>query len=334
MIKSVPAAEATQIRSTYVTLSLIVCTFTYLLVGAAVFDALESDNEVQQRALVQDTRLRLRDKYNISEPDFQVLEAVVIKGIPHKAGHQWHLAGALYFAATVITTIGYGHSTPLTVGGKVFCMWYALAGIPLGLVMFQSIGERLNMFVAIMLRSMRRCLGRRPSVTYVDLIWVASAAGTLLIIGGATVFQRFENWTFFDSLYYCFTTLTTIGFGDFVALQKDGDLQRRPEYVVFSLVFILFGLTVISAAMNLLVLRFLTMNTADERRDAREARLAARGLVRVGEETRSAQDSADEEEEEEDEEDQENRLMAPVASTVSVCSCSCYQLPNPGKTIS
>ncbi|ETN71040.1 hypothetical protein NECAME_04735 [Necator americanus] len=30
------------------TLSLIVCTFTYLLVGAAVFDALESDNEIQQ----------------------------------------------------------------------------------------------------------------------------------------------------------------------------------------------------------------------------------------------------------------------------------------------
>lgn len=27
------------------TLSLIVCTFTYLLVGAAVFDALESDTE-------------------------------------------------------------------------------------------------------------------------------------------------------------------------------------------------------------------------------------------------------------------------------------------------
>lgn len=30
------------------TLSLIVCTLTYLLVGAAVFDALESDNELQQ----------------------------------------------------------------------------------------------------------------------------------------------------------------------------------------------------------------------------------------------------------------------------------------------
>lgn len=66
-----------------------------------------------------------------------------------------------------------------------------------------------------------------------------------------------------------------------MALQKDGALQTHPQYVVFSLIFILFGLTVVSAAMNLLVLRFLTMNTEDERRDEVEARMAARGLVRV-----------------------------------------------------
>lgn len=37
-----------------------------------------------------------------------------------------------------------GHSTPSTVGGKLFTMCYAIVGIPLGLVMFQSIGERVN----------------------------------------------------------------------------------------------------------------------------------------------------------------------------------------------
>lgn len=75
-----------------------------------------------------------------------------------------------------------------------------------------------------------------------------------------------------------------------MALQKDGALQNRPEYVIFSLVFIVFGLTVISAAMNLLVLRFLTMNTEDEKRDQREAKLAAKGLVsNVSEGARSLQ---------------------------------------------
>ena len=31
------------------TLSLIVCTFTYLLIGAAVFDALESETEIRRK---------------------------------------------------------------------------------------------------------------------------------------------------------------------------------------------------------------------------------------------------------------------------------------------
>ncbi|KRZ23011.1 Two pore potassium channel protein sup-9, partial [Trichinella pseudospiralis] len=262
------------------TLALIVCTFTYLLVGAAVFDALESDNELRQRELTGALRQRIMTKYNISERDYRVIESVIVKSIPHKAGHQWKFAGAFYFSTTVITTIGYGHSTPATIGGKAFCMFYALAGIPLTLVMFQSIGERLNTFVAFNIRHLQRCVGlKRRQVSQTNLIMVASTIGTVLMASGAYAFHQFEQWDYLDSLYYCFITLTTIGFGDYVALQKDGALQQNPKYVVFSLIFILFGLTVISAAMNLLVLRFLTMNTEDERRDVQEARLAAQGLI-------------------------------------------------------
>lgn len=36
-------------------------------------------------------------------------------------------------------------------------MVYALAGIPLGLVMFQSIGERLNTFVEKGLKQCKKC---------------------------------------------------------------------------------------------------------------------------------------------------------------------------------
>jgi len=54
-------------------------------------------------------------------------------------------------------TAGYGYSTPKTAGGKIFCMLYALTGIPLNLVMFQSIGERLNIFVTFTLKHLKRC---------------------------------------------------------------------------------------------------------------------------------------------------------------------------------
>lgn len=111
-----------------------------------------------------------------------------------------------------------------------------------------------------------------------------------------------------------------------MALQQDGALQQHPKYVVFSLVFILFGLTVVSAAMNLLVLRFLTMNTEDERRDEQEAQLAARGLVRVegdiitanGALTGSGPPKAD---------------TLSDSDAASVCSCSCYQLPYAGTAV-
>ncbi|XP_052132457.1 two pore potassium channel protein sup-9 [Frankliniella occidentalis] len=131
------------------TLSLVVFTFTYLLIGAAVFDALESDTERRRWDYLKEFREKMMDRYNMSQEDFTVLEVVVIENKPHRAGPQWKFAGAFYFATVVLAMIGYGHSTPVTVGGKAFCMGYAMVGIPLWLVMFQSIGERLNKFASV-----------------------------------------------------------------------------------------------------------------------------------------------------------------------------------------
>lgn len=88
------------------TVSLIVVTFTYLLVGAAIFGYLESEHEVRQRETLELIELILRRKYNISEDDFNVLTTTVIKSVPHKAGIQWKFSGAFYFATTVVTTVG------------------------------------------------------------------------------------------------------------------------------------------------------------------------------------------------------------------------------------
>lgn len=55
-----------------------------------------------------------------------MMEIVVIENKPHKAGPQWKFAGAFYFATVVLAMIGYGHSTPVTIGGKAFCMGYAM----------------------------------------------------------------------------------------------------------------------------------------------------------------------------------------------------------------
>uniref|UniRef100_A0A803YK38 Uncharacterized protein n=1 Tax=Meleagris gallopavo TaxID=9103 RepID=A0A803YK38_MELGA len=88
------------------TLSLIICTFTYLLVGAAVFDALESDNEMREEEKLKAEEIRLKGKYNITSEDYRQLELVIMQSEPHRAGVQWKFAGSFYFAITVITTIG------------------------------------------------------------------------------------------------------------------------------------------------------------------------------------------------------------------------------------
>ncbi|XP_063065126.1 potassium channel subfamily K member 15 [Engraulis encrasicolus] len=263
------------------TLSLILCMFSYLLVGAAVFDALESESESSRKRILEQKRSEMKKKYRFSEDDYREIERVVLQAEPHRAGRQWKFAGSFYFAITVITTIGYGHAAPGTDAGKVFCMFYAVLGIPLTLVMFQSLGERMNTFVRYLLSRLKRCLGlRRTEVSMENMVLVGLLSCMGMLCFGAAAFSHFEGWTFFHAYYYCFITLTTIGFGDFVALQKKGDLQEKTPYVVFSFMYILLGLTVIGAFLNLVVLRFLTMNTEDERRDAKERASLKRGRDR------------------------------------------------------
>ncbi|UXI21139.1 ADAM 17-like protease [Sarcoptes scabiei] len=142
---------------------------------------------------------------------------------------------------------------------------------------------------------------------------------------GAAAFSAFEQWNYFDAFYYCFITLTTIGFGDYVALQKDRALQQRPEYVAFSLVFILFGLSVVSAAINLLVLRFLTLNTEDERRDEAEAATAAQTAVRLEGDVITANGSILGSEEQLQKGDASAFTGSGLNDdNISVCSCTCY----------
>lgn len=209
---------------------------------------------------------------------------------------------------------GYGHAAPGTDAGKAFCMFYAVLGIPLTLVMFQSLGERMNTFVKYLLKRIKKCCGMRSTeVSMENMVTVGffSCMGTLCI--GAAAFSQYEEWSFFHAYYYCFITLTTIGFGDYVALQTKGALQKKPLYVAFSFMYILVGLTVIGAFLNLVVLRFLTMNSEDERRDAEErASLAGNRnsmIIHIQEDSQHGRP----------------RYKAEVTDLQSVCSCMCYR---------
>lgn len=88
------------------TIALLVGTLTYLVVGASIFTALESDKEKQKRDDLKAQEMKWRERYNISEEDFNEITQLAIQQKPYKAGTQWQFTGAFYFATTVITTIG------------------------------------------------------------------------------------------------------------------------------------------------------------------------------------------------------------------------------------
>lgn len=197
---------------------------------------------------------------------------------------------------------------------------YALVGIPLCMIMFQNVGERLNTFVTYLLKQIKKCFRmKNTEVSQTDLIFVTMTLSTFIIGVGAFMFTHFETWPYLHSLYYCFITLTTIGFGDFVALQKDSMLQNKPHYVALSVIFILFGLAVISAAMNLLVLRVLTLNQEDERRDEIQAAVAAQNAVHLEGDVITGNSTVVGNAQERPE----------FQEVVSVCSCSCYKWRSP-----
>ncbi|KAM7540629.1 hypothetical protein Aperf_G00000034621 [Anoplocephala perfoliata] len=71
---------------------------------------------------------------------------------------KWSWAGAILFAVTVITTIGYGHAVPKTNTGKLLTIIYALIGIPLVVLYLTNIGDYLaSLFRILYAKICRRC---------------------------------------------------------------------------------------------------------------------------------------------------------------------------------
>ena len=127
--------------------------------------------------------------------------------------------------------IGYGHSTPNTYFGKAATMVYAAVGIPMAMVMFQSMGERMNKFFSVVIKRVRGWAGcSRTEPNEFDLILASTLSAGVVMSCGATMYHYQEGWSPLDSFYYSFITLSTIGFGDYVALQSGRALHVSSGY--------------------------------------------------------------------------------------------------------
>uniref|UniRef100_A0A8C5YBT1 Potassium two pore domain channel subfamily K member 17 n=1 Tax=Microcebus murinus TaxID=30608 RepID=A0A8C5YBT1_MICMU len=207
------------------TLLLLLAYLAYLGLGTGVFWALEG------RAAQDSSRSFQRDKWELLR-NFTCLDGPALDSLirdiveAYKSGAsllsnttsmgRWELVGSFFFSVSTITTIGYGNLSPHTMAARLFCIFFALVGIPLNLVVLNRLGH-------LMQRGVHRCArrlggaGQDPSTAR----WLAGSgallSGLLLfLLLPPLLFAHMEGWSYIEGFYYAFITLSTVGFGDYV----------------------------------------------------------------------------------------------------------------------
>ncbi|XP_071516931.1 potassium channel subfamily K member 4-like isoform X2 [Panulirus ornatus] len=131
--------------------------------------------------------------------------------------YPWSFIDALYFSMTVTTTIGYGHISPTLAAGRIVCIIYSLVGIPLTGILLawtsEFFGEQLFKLFKSKLDAKKQ--HSHGIIALATTIYIAIGFVVFIFVPGA-VFMFLEEWTYIESIYFAYITLTTIGFGDFV----------------------------------------------------------------------------------------------------------------------
>ncbi|MEE6475288.1 hypothetical protein FKM82_010685 [Ascaphus truei] len=240
-------------RSAWCFIFLVFGYLLYLLFGAVVFSSVERPYEdLLRQDLVELKRRFLQENECLTEQRLEqflvrVLEAsnYGVTVLNNASGNwNWDFTSALFFTSTVLSTTGYGHTAPLSDGGKTFCIIYSVIGIPFTLLFLTALVQRIILYVT------------RQPVLYIHLRWGFSkqlvAVVHALVLGFITVSCFFfipaavfsvleEDWNFLESFYFCFISLSTIGLGDYVP--GEGYNQKfRQLYKLGITCYLLLGL--------------------------------------------------------------------------------------------
>nr|XP_015802777.2 potassium channel subfamily K member 2 [Nothobranchius furzeri] len=245
----------------------------YLIIGATVFRALEQPHETNQKLDMIAKKLDFLATHacvNVSELENLVKQVVsaVREGVNPSGSLSnqtslWDLSSSFFFAGTVITTIGFGNISPHTEGGRIFCIIYALLGIPLFGFLLAGVGDQLGTIFGKGIAKVEKMIVKwNVSQTKIRVIstLLFILFGCLIFVAlPAVIFKYIEDWSTLESIYFVVITLTTIGFGDFVAGEKSHiieggsqSLKDRDYYKPVVLFWILVGLAYFAAVLSMI----------------------------------------------------------------------------------
>ncbi|KAM5165490.1 potassium channel subfamily K member 17 [Mantella aurantiaca] len=243
------------------TLILLILYFCYLLLGATVFWALESEAEHHLTINFQHEKWELLRNHTCM--DNKTLEMFIsgiinaykngISLLGNESGQEtWDFGGSFFFSVTAITTIGYGNLSPNTVGGRIFCVFFALFGIPLNVILLNRIGQKMLSLVQRYADFLGTKIQRKKMVKLFSNSCALITGLLLFFLLPPILFQGMEGWTYEEGFYYAFITLSTIGFGDYVIGRIPGKPYPNWYKNVVSL-WILFGLAWLALIINLCI---------------------------------------------------------------------------------
>uniref|UniRef100_A0A8C9FMU0 Potassium channel domain-containing protein n=1 Tax=Pavo cristatus TaxID=9049 RepID=A0A8C9FMU0_PAVCR len=236
----------------------------YVGLGAGVLQALERPAEVRAaRRLLQQRWELLANHTCLQGPALQrliqgIIEAyksgVTIQGNTTSLG-RWDFSGSFFFSISAITTIGYGNLSPSTVAGRIFCILFALFGIPLNLVLLNEIGQLMLLGVQCSAHHLEEMFHWKMKAALLMKTCALVTGLLLFLLLPPLLFSNKEGWTYEESFYYSFITLSTIGFGDYV-IGMNPDRTYPSWYKNVISLWILFGMAwlalIIKCCINLL----------------------------------------------------------------------------------
>lgn len=220
-------------------------------VGSFVFSILERQNADKNAKATEKTLQRLQIemgiKYNMTRAEFDSFAERSHEALGQLARPKWDYVDGLRFAFETLTTIGYGAISPSTRAGQGLCMAFALLGIPVTILAFQSVGEVISRGISSFIgKTERSCFKREPTNVEAKCTAVTSVLMIIMLVSGAGLQTVTEGWTFVVGLYFWFVSFATIGYGDYIP----DKYSALPLQVALSLVWTTFGLCVVSSVLN------------------------------------------------------------------------------------
>ncbi|CAL1575972.1 unnamed protein product [Knipowitschia caucasica] len=276
-----PAAGLHSVMKWKTVLAVFVVVLVYLVCGGLTFSVLEEPHESQQKILITHTKRDFLETHQcVSRHELEDLLKHAIEAMnagvsplgnaTHFSSY-WDMDGGFFFAGTIITTIGFGNIAPSTVGGKIFCILYAIFGIPLFGCLLAGIGDQLGtIFVKSILRVEKIFKQKHRKISQTKICVTATMlfilAGCLVFVTlPALIFKHIEGWSTLEAIYFVVITLSTVGIGDYVA-GGDQSIEYRDWYKPLVWFWIMVGLAYFAAVLSMIGdwLRVLSKKTKEE----------------------------------------------------------------------